>query len=239
MAKQIRNIVKIDEEKCNGCGSCTIACAEGALQIVNGKARLISETYCDGLGACLGECPQGAIIVEERPAEDFSEVEVAKHRYETGSEPCGCQGTAIQEFGQTEKSNLERNTELSHLSHWPVQLTLVPSSAPFLRDSDILLVADCVPFAYAGFHRDFVDGHTVLVACPKLDDLEAHRAKLTQILRVAHPKSLTVVHMEVPCCSGLVFMAKQAMKESGISIPLNEVTISVKGEVILTSLRSR
>jgi ferredoxin len=229
MTKQIRKIVKIDEEKCNGCGNCIIACAEGALRIIDGKAQLINETYCDGLGACLGECPQGAIVVEERLAEDFSEVEIEKHLNKTKPERFECQGTAVQELVRSESS--ERGSEGSHLSHWPVQLALVPPSAPFLRNADILLTADCVPFAYTGFHWDFIKGHAVLVACPKLGDFAAYLEKLIQILQVARPKSLTIVHMEVPCCSGLVFMAKQAMKETGMLIPFNEVTISVKGEV--------
>ena len=239
MTRQVRRVVKIDEEKCDGCGSCAIACVEGALRIIDGKAKLLSETYCDGLGACLGECPQGAITVEERLAEDFNEAEIEKHEHETQPPTFECQGAASQEFQRPEKSSEEHKIENSRLRHWPVQLTLIAPSAPFLENADILLVADCVPFAYAAFHQDFINEHTVLVACPKLDDFRAHLAHLTQILKIAHPKSLTIVHMEVPCCSGLVFMAKQAIKESGIDLPLNEVMISVKGEVISTSLKSR
>ena len=237
MTKQIRKIVKIDEEKCNGCGNCIIACAEGALRIIDGKAHLISETYCDGLGACLGECPQGAISVEERQAEEFSEAEVKQHMIETKTEPCECQGAAVQKIVRNETS--ERGNEGSLLSHWPVQLTLIPPSAPFLRNANILLAADCVPFAYAGFHRDFIKGHVVLVACPKLDDFKAHLEKLTKILNIARPKNLTVVHMEVPCCVGLVFIARQAMNGSGYELPLNDITIGVKGHVISTSLKSQ
>jgi ferredoxin len=238
MRKKIRRIIKIDEQKCNGCGNCTVACAEKALEIVNGKARLVNETYCDGLGACLGECPQGAITIEERPADEFNNIAVEKHLNETMLETCGCQGAAVREFANKGKPLPEAGDERSQLGHWPVQLALVPPSAPFLRNADILLVADCVPFAYASFHRDFIAGHAVLVACPKLDNIEEHLAKLNQILLVGRPKSLTVVHMEVPCCAGLVFMIKQAMGKNGVTIPLKEIKIGTEG-AILTPLKNR
>ena len=231
MTKKIRKVVKIDEEKCNGCGNCIIACAEGALKIIDGKARLIGETYCDGLGACLGECPQGAITVEERIAEEFSETEVEKLRQESASASCGCPGASVQEFASSNETSEEKGNNPQVLTHWPVQLALVPPSAPFLRNASILLTGDCVPFAYPGFHQDFIRGHVVLVACPKLDDFGAHLARLSEILKAAKPKSITIAHMEVPCCSGLVVMAKQAMKDSGIFIPLDEITVNVKGEI--------
>jgi ferredoxin len=225
MSKNKRKIVNIDEDKCNGCGVCVIACAEGALRIINGKARLISDTYCDGLGACLGECPQGAITIEERPAAGFKG---------PAPEPCGCPGSAVQELRTEAKPPGIKSAgiEKSQLASWPVQLTLVPPDAPFLKKADILLTADCVPVAYAGFHRDFIAGRVVLVACPKLDDFEAHKERLVRILKTAGPKNLTVVHMEVPCCSGLVLMAREAIKESGVKVPLNEITVSVRGEII-------
>ncbi len=231
--KTMRKIVHIDEEKCNGCGACAIKCAEGALKIIDGKARLLSDSYCDGLGACLGECPQGAITIEERPAEEFSEEAVAEHLEEAEKKiPCGCSSALVQEFGQGKSAtNPARGEVKSSLGHWPVQLTLIPPEAPFLKNADIVLVADCVPFAYPKLHEDFLAGHAVLVACPKLDNFEAHQEKLTQILVKAKPKSLTVVHMEVPCCSGLVYMAKQAMKTSGIDVSFREITIGIKGEI--------
>ena len=231
--KALRKIVNIDEAKCNGCGECIGKCAEGALQLVNGKAKLLSETYCDGLGACLGECPQGAITIEERPAAEFSEAAVEKHKKEIEREmPCGCSSSQVQEFEHKETEKAASRGEVkSNLGHWPVQLTLVPPNAPFLKNADIVLVADCVPFAYPMLHEDFLAGHAVLVACPKLDDYEAHQEKLTQVLAAAKPKSLTVVHMEVPCCSGLVHMVKQAMAASGVKMPVKEVTIGVKGEI--------
>ena len=233
--KTVRKIVKIDEEKCDGCGNCVLACAEGALQIISGKAKLISENYCDGLGACLGECPQGAIIIEEREAEGFDEEAVKQHleEKETTEErlPCGCSSTTVHQFEKQGSGEVATSYQPSMLRHWPVQLTLVPPSAPFLQGADLVLAADCVPFAHAGFHQDFLRNHSLLVACPKLDDFEAHLRKLTSILRDAEVKSLTVVHMEVPCCSGLVHMARQAIRLSGKDIPLEEVTVGIKGNL--------
>jgi ferredoxin len=236
-AKTIRRVIKIDEVKCNGCGACVPACAEGALKIIDGKARLASETYCDGLGACLGKCPQGAIIIEEREALDFDGEAAEQHFHEeTGhaeSLPCGCPGTAITEIERsgTGETPTVREKRDSRLSNFPFQMALVPPTAPFLKGADLLLAADCVPFACAGFHEDFLEGHVLLIACPKLDDFEAHQKKLAAILRQAKPRSLTVVHMEVPCCSGLTYMAEQAVRLSGCNVPVRDVTIGVLGEV--------
>ena len=257
--KLLRKIVKIDEEKCDGCGVCIPSCAEGALQIIDGKAKLIKEQYCDGLGACLGECPQDAITIEEREAEEFNEeaVEQYRHSEEPAQEalpcgcsssvvtqfeseadkelPCGCPSATITQFKAPDRIEIPPPESAgvaakSMLTHWPVQLTLVPPSAPFLQGADLVLAAHCVSFAYAGFHQDFIKDHALLIACPKLDNFEAHQSKLTEILRQANLKSLTVVHMEVPCCSGLVHMAKQAILASGNVIPFNEVTIGVRGD---------
>lgn len=233
-----RMIVKIDEDKCNGCGLCVPSCAEGALQIIDGKARLVSERYCDGLGACLGECPQGAITIEERQAEVFDEQAARRHVTEQertqAESPCGCPSTRVACLRSTVNTAVTaiEHQPTSRLTNWPVQLTLVPAAAPFLDKADVVLVADCVPFAYAGFHQDFLENRAVLVACPKLDDFLAHQAKLTDILRHSDIKSLTVVHMEVPCCSGIVYMARQAISLSGHDLPLCEVTISINGDVI-------
>ena len=237
--KTIRKIVTIDEDLCNGCGACVPSCAEGALQIVDGKAKLISETYCDGLGACLGECPQGAITVEERTADDFDEEAVKIHLEEKNEHveeelPCGCPSATVTWFERQDTGGValrDAPSQPSMLGHWPVQLTLVPPTAPFLKGTDLVLTADCVPFAYAGFHQDFLINHSLLVACPKLDNFQAHLEKLTDILRHSSVKSLTVVHMEVPCCSGLVHMARQAIQLSGKDIPLKEVTIGIKGDL--------
>jgi Fe-S-cluster-containing hydrogenase component 2 len=234
--KLLRKIVRIDEENCNGCGLCVPACAEGALQIIDGKARLISEKYCDGLGACLGECPQGAITIKEREADDFDEVAVKHHLKEekqaTGELPCGCPSATVTRLERQEEAETTGVAyQPSMLGHWPVQLTLVPPRAPFLQGADVVLVADCVPFAYGGFHQEFLTGHALLVACPKLDDFPAHQRKLTDILSSSDIKSLTVVQMEVPCCSGLTHMAKQAIAASGKDIPLQEVTIGIRGTI--------
>lgn len=243
--KTLRKIIKIDEDKCNGCGACVPACAEGALQIINGKAKLISETYCDGLGACLGECPQGAITIEEREAEEFNEQVVKAHleeqKHDEKELPCACFSTTVTRFERQEAPDThlkETADQQSMLSHWPVQLALVPPTAHFLQGTELVLTADCVPFAYAGFHRDFLESHSLLVACPKLDDFQAHLKKLTDILNQSSVKSLTVVHMEVPCCSGLVHMARQAIKPSGKDIPFEEVTVSIKGNLLLASQKS-
>jgi NAD-dependent dihydropyrimidine dehydrogenase PreA subunit len=251
--KTVRKIVKIDEEKCNGCGACVPQCREGALQIIDGKARLVSEVYCDGLGACLGECPVGAITIEERPAEAFDEVAVEHHLHEGGEEEtlaCGCPSATVTQFGEqvvggcpgARMQELPGQVEAeiapggvahqpSTLRHWPVQLTLVPVKAPFLQGADVLLAAHCAAFAYGSFHQDFLKDHALIIACPKLDDAEAHLEKLTQLVAHSGLKSLTVVHMEVPCCSGLVWLARKAIADSGRNIPLNEVTIGVRGDI--------
>lgn len=237
--KTTRKIVRIDEEKCNGCGDCIIACAEGALEIIDGKARLVSEKYCDGLGNCL-DCPQGAISIEEREAEDFNEAAVEEHLKEKESEDalaCGCSSATVTRFEKQADTTpvagvAARESVPSRLGHWPVQLTLVPPDAPFLKGADLVLAADCVPFAYAGFHQDFLGDNALLVACPKLDDFKAHQEKLNEVLKRSDIKSLTVVHMEVPCCSGLVHMARQAIIASGKDIPVVDVTVTVRGDLI-------
>ncbi|MFC1946536.1 ATP-binding protein [Chloroflexota bacterium] len=233
-----RSIVKIDEEKCNGCGLCVPSCAEGALQIIDGKAKLVSEIYCDGLGACLGECPQGAITIEERTAVEYDEEATKVHLEGMKEEEelaCGCASANVAQFVETGTSADDMISRRSLLGHWPVQLTLVPPNAPFFQDADLVIAADCVPFAYPGFHQDFLKDHALVVACPKLDDFQAHLAKLTEVLKQSSVKSLKVVHMEVPCCSGLVHMAKQAIQQSGRDIPMEEVTIGIKGEILATA----
>ena len=232
MAKTLRKIIQIDEAKCNGCGICVSSCAEGALAVVNGKAMLVKEKYCDGLAACLKECPEGALTIVERDAEEFNEESTQQHLQELKT--ARCPGSAIREFEQSEvESEPEKATDPKPmLTHWPVQLALIPAGAKFIDRADVVLVADCVPFAYANLHRDFLKGHAVLVACPKLDDFAGHLAKLTDILSKSDAKSLTVVHMEVPCCSRLTYMAKKAIEASGRPIPLKDVTVGIKGEII-------
>jgi Pyruvate/2-oxoacid:ferredoxin oxidoreductase delta subunit len=242
--KTVRNIIHIDEKKCNGCGACATKCVEGAIKMIDGKAKLVSDVYCDGLGACIRECPVDAITIEKREAEAFDEKAVEQHLHETlhaheEKLPCGCPGSAVQEF-QCPSSKVTEFQQPAHrahsrqpstLGHWPVQLTLVPPQAPFLKNADVVLTADCVPFAYANFHQDFLKGNALLVACPKLDDAEAHLNKLTQIIAQSGLKSLTVIRMEVPCCSGLVRIAQQAIAKSGKNIPFEEVVVSIRGEI--------
>ncbi len=236
-AKVMRKIIEIDEAKCNGCGACIDSCAEGALALVNGKARMVKEKYCDGLAACLKECPQGALHIVEREVEDYDEEASKEHLQEkkqaARTTPCACQGSVVRELEKVIGGNPESGTvdQQPMLSHWPVQLTLVPAGAKFLNDMDVVLVSDCVPFAYPNLHRDFLKDHAVLVACPKLDDAEAHLEKLTEVLKASEIKSLTVVRMEVPCCSGLTYIAREAIAASGKDIPLKEVVIAIRGHI--------
>jgi len=236
----LRNIVKIDEEKCTGCGLCIPACAEGALKIVNGKARLVKDIYCDGLGACLGECPQDAIIIIQREAEEFDEKAVEEYLKKSQITPSvhhadqhsfGCPSAQARQIKRAseEKPILLEKRE-TKLTTWPVQLKLLPPNAPFLENADLLITADCVPFAYANFHEDLLRGKTLAIGCPKLDDAIIYRDKLAQIFRMSNIKSVTVVNMEVPCCFGLYRLVKDAIAASGETIPLKQVTISIKGE---------
>lgn len=232
-----RKIIQIDEEKCNGCGACIDSCTEGALALVNGKARLVKEKYCDGLAACLKECPQGALKIIEREADSFDEEAVKEHLQEKDKGlktiACACPGSAVRQFSaQSELTPAsDAADQPSRLSHWPVQLTLVPAGAKFLEGADVVLIADCVPFAYANLHRDFLKDHSVLVACPKLDDARAHLEKLTEVLRKSDIKSITVIRMEVPCCSGLTYITREALTASGKTIPFDEVVIGIRGNI--------
>ena len=230
-----RKVVKIDELKCNGCGECATACVEGAIKIIDGKAKLVSETYCDGLGACLGECPQGAITIEERAALPFNEEEAKMHAHIAAHAniPGGCPGTALREIERDNQAvaHSESEPRQSSLRNFPFQLALVPPTAPFLKEADLVLSSDCAPFAYASFHEDFLAGHTLLIDCPKLNDFEAHQEKLTEIIRRNNLKSLTILRMEVPCCSGLTYMAREAINASGKNVTLREVVISIRGDV--------
>jgi len=246
----LRKVVKILEDKCTGCGLCASACAEGAIEIVNGKARLISESYCDGLGACLGECPEGAILIEEREAVPFDEeaVEAACHptagkaprqsqrlHAAVQSPPHSCPGVMMREMKprQPPLTQAPAGQASSELRHWPVQLKLVAPNAPFLRDADLLLAADCVPFALPDFHPRFLRGRSVIIGCPKLDDVSFYVEKLTGIFKHSGVKSVTVLHMEVPCCFGLRRIAETALAASGRSIPLHDVTVGVEGNVLV------
>ena len=242
-----RKIIKIDEELCDGCGVCVPSCAEGALQVIDGKAKIIADKFCDGLGACLGECPQGALEVIEREADDFDEEAVEAHLAQTKKteeakgEPmlaCGCPSAGIQSFMpggpcQGEVSGLDESpVEESALAHWPVQITLVPPTAPFLKGADLLVLADCVPVAFPSLHRDFLKGKAVMMGCPKLDNVEPYIEKFAQIFQLAGLKSITSVIMEVPCCAGLPLVVKKGLEKSGAQIPLEEVVISTRGKIL-------
>lgn len=231
---EVRKIVKIDEEKCNGCGMCIPNCAEGALEIIDGKAKLVKDIFCDGLGACLGHCPQNAIEIIEREADDFNEEaakEFVKAKENVHKHSGGCPGSKMRRIKtkDEEESNVKIN---SKLSHWPVQLKLVPPNAPYLKKADLLITADCVPFAYANYHNDFLKGKSLVVGCPKLDDVNYYMEKLTEIIKENDLESITVLRMEVPCCGGISMAAKNARDKASSDIPIKVVTISIDGEVI-------
>lgn len=235
-----RNIITIDEEKCNGCGICIDACHEGALQLINGKAKLVSESYCDGLGNCLPECPTGAITMEEREAPAFDEEEVKKRMTEK-SQPapanlaCGCPGshsrTIEHHQAAVPQAAAVRAANQSALRQWPCQIKLVPVNAPYLENASLLIAADCTAYAYANIHQDFMKNKITLIGCPKLDAVD-YAEKLSEILKIHEIKNLTVLRMEVPCCGGLVQSVKQAMANSGKMIPWQVVTIGVDGQII-------
>jgi len=248
--KKLRTIIKIDEEKCDGCGQCVPACVEGALQIVDGKARLVSEQYCDGLGACLGECPQGAITIEERIAEQFDEAAVERHVAEQAADQAsqdpaaapaaGCPGVAAFTLNQPPADERaaacqEDQPSSSRLCNWPVQLSLVPEQAPYFQGARLLIAADCVPFAYPDFHERFLTSRVLVVGCPKLDDAQFYRQKLAQIFTANDIRSVDILHMEVPCCFGLVRLVELALEDSGKQIPVSVTKVGVRGEVLETT----
>lgn len=237
----MRNIVKIDEEKCNGCGDCIDACAEGAIKIIDGKAKLISEIYCDGLGSCLGECPQDAITIEERQAEDFDEDATEKHLEQTKKQDmpqesgCSCPGMMTQTLRENSSSACSEVVGVeSQLNQWPVQLSLVSPVAPYFQGADLLLVADCVPFAMGDFHSKLLKGNPIAVGCPKLDDSQYYIDKLSEIIGGNNLSSLAVVHMIVPCCSGLTYIAREAIAKSGVGLDFQDITVSLQGEILQT-----
>ena len=279
MAK--RKIIKIDHEKCNGCGLCIPNCPEGALRMIDGKARLISDLFCDGLGACIGHCPEGAIVIEEREAEPYEEKKVMENIVKQGENVIkahlehlrdhgannylkdaveflkekninnpleekknslnrcnphafsGCPGTKVMDFSKLKKTAPSKEKAAkpeSELRQWPIQIMLVPPFAPYLNNADILIAADCVPFSYANFHQDFLKNKVLLVGCPKLDDAEYYKEKIRNVIKSNNIRSITCVHMEVPCCFGLVSLVKDAIAKSGKKVPFHEETISINGE---------
>lgn len=277
-----RKMIRIDQRKCNGCGQCIPNCPEGALQIIDGKARLISELCCDGLGACIGHCPQGAIDIEEREAKEYNERKVMENIITQGenvirahlehlqehnqgqylqealdflrqkkikipfkqtpqniehSHPhafSACPGSKVMDFSKSQRAGATSKPaggEVSQLSQWPIQITLVPPQAGYLKNADLLIAADCTAFAYANFHQHLLKDKVLLVGCPKLDNSKFYQEKITQILKANNIESITCVHMEVPCCFGLMQIVKEALKLSGQDISLEEVTIDIRGKV--------
>ena len=244
--KIIRKIIEIDEERCDGCGLCVPSCAEGALQVIDGKAKLVADTYCDGLGACLGECPNDALNITEREADDFDEKAVEEYlnskEKEDGhkelSMACGCPSTQIQSFVPAEASQ-DANEPVFHearsgskLSHWPVQIKLVPPDAPFLRNADLLVAADCTSIAYPDFHRDFLKGKVVMMGCPKFDETDEYVRKFAEIFKKADIRSVTVLVMEVPCCQGMPMIVEKGMELARKKIPIEKVVIHPRGDIL-------
>ena len=243
--KVLRKIIEIDEELCDGCGQCVPSCAEGSLQIIDGKAKMISDTLCDGLGACLGECPTGALEIVEREADEFDEEAVEKHlakkEAEKQKEPltsaCGCQSTHIQTFAPASSCKEENipgsfEEQESALTHWPVQIRLVPPTAPFLKGADLLVLADCCGVAFPTLHKDLLKGRVVMLGCPKFDDIQDYIDKFADIFKNADIKSVMAVVMEVPCCSGLPIIVKKGMEAAGKNMPIEEVVISTRGKIV-------
>ncbi|PXV87322.1 4Fe-4S dicluster protein [Lachnotalea glycerini] len=244
----IRQIIKIEEEKCNGCGACASACHEGAIAMIDGKAKLIRDDYCDGLGNCLPVCPTGAITFEEREAAEYDEEAVEQYQknkkqmQEQSSGAChtgGCPGSAARALKQENAEKIEEEIQESHtyaakkseLMQWPVQIKLVPVNAPYFDNANLLIAADCTAYAYANFHQDFIKNHITLVGCPKLDEGD-YSEKLTAIIKNNHIKSVKVVRMEVPCCGGMEHAVIQALKNSNKMIPWQVVTISCDGKIL-------
>lgn len=240
----VRKIVQIDENKCNGCGVCVPSCAEGAIQMIDGKAKVLSDNLCDGLGACLGDCPMDAITIIEREAEEFDEEAVKAHlgkaekvtHHHEHHPGGGCPGSQMRMLNKAVQSAAvvgEGDVEIkikSQLQQWPVQLMLVPPTAPYFEGANLLVTADCVPFAYPNYHLDLLKGKKVVVGCPKLDDVAFYASKLTQIIKMNDIKSVTVAFMEVPCCTGIVKAVEKAIADSGKNIALQRVRVGIEGE---------
>lgn len=249
-----RKIITINEELCDGCGNCVSACSEGALQIVGGKAKLVKEDYCDGFGDCIGECPTGALVIEEKESKPFDIAATKEHLLKTKGEeavwrmeeaqkkhegkahdplPCGCPGSMSRtlQIGKTSAGSSGQALPPPQLRNWPVQISLLPLKASYFRGSDLLVAADCCAYAYAGFHNDFIKGHTLAIGCPKLDNAEAYREKLAAILKENDIRSVTVAYMEVPCCKGLVRLVEDAARDSGKDIPVRKTKIGIQGQI--------
>lgn len=241
--KITRKIIEIDEELCDGCGQCVPSCAEGALQIIDGKARMVAEKYCDGLGACMGECPTGALKIIEREADEFDEQAVESYLEQKGKESAGtslpsagaCPSAGIQIFAPSTPANRVQPPDTdtaSALSHWPVQIRLVPPDAPFLKGADLLVLADCVAVAYPALHQELLKDRVVVMGCPKFDDAEEYVQRFTAMFKHAGIQRITNVIMEVPCCSALPMIIKKALAASGQTLPMREIVISTRGQIL-------
>ncbi|KHD35905.1 (Fe-S)-binding protein [Clostridium acetobutylicum] len=233
-----RKIVNIDKDKCNGCGLCSEACHENAIEIINGKAELLSDEYCDGLGDCLPHCPVDAITIIERESKEYDEEAVQRRIEEKKksklAKPCGCPGAMAKKIERVAKPLAkvkEDRSSVSELMQWPVQLRLVSPGAPYFKNSNLLVAADCTAYAYGDFHNDFIKNHITVIGCPKLDDVTYYKDKLKEIIELNDLKSITVVRMEVPCCSGIVSAVKTAMLEAKVIVPFREVIIGTNGEI--------
>jgi Fe-S-cluster-containing hydrogenase component 2 len=268
-----RDIIRIDEEKCTGCGSCVTGCPEGALQLIDGKARVVSDLFCDGLGACIGNCPEGAIEIETREAEPYNEYKVMEiiakagpnvikahlqHLNERGQEDlvneaidflkdnnieipdyeeellaCGCPGSMTLDLRRSDNQPHKQVISTSELGNWPIQLQLLNPNAPYLKNAELLLAADCAPFAYANFHQRFIKGKVLIIFCPKLDKtIEEYIDKLSEIFQTQDIKSISIVHMEVPCCSGIEIIVQRALEKAQKNIIIKDYTISIDGEIM-------
>ncbi|MDI9369700.1 MAG: 4Fe-4S binding protein [Synergistota bacterium] len=241
MSKVMRRIIRIDEDKCDGCGLCADACHEGAIRIVDGKAKLVSDRYCDGLGDCIGECPRGAISFETREADAYDEDAVKARMAERQAVkcddlPCGCPGSAVcdlRDAAPAPRSCACSGAAKYGLTNWPIQIRLVPENAPWLKGVELVVAADCTPFAFSDFHSEFLSGDRVcLVGCPKLDDTAAYAEKLARIISANEIDSVIEVRMEVPCCGGLTRLLERACEESGRNVSLKIYTIGVRGDII-------
>ncbi|MCR1898784.1 4Fe-4S binding protein [Irregularibacter muris] len=238
----LRKIVHIDEDKCNGCGLCIPNCAEGAIQIIDGKAKLLSDNLCDGLGACLGNCPVDAIKVIEREGDAFDEEAVEMHLKSLKEQPSSTKNTIPQNMGGCPGSRMmmmdaveeEKNTPAvkSQLRQWPVQMHLVPPNAPYFKNSDLLITADCVPVAYGNYHQDLLKGKSVVMGCPKLDDVSAYIEKFVDMIQSNDFNSITIAFMEVPCCMGMIRALEQAMDIAGKSVPVHRMKITIDGQMV-------
>ena len=232
----VRQIIHIDEEKCNGCGLCATACHEGAIEIIDGKAKLVREHFCDGLGDCLPGCPTGAISFEQREAPEYDEAAVLKAKEEKAKAVAapahsGCPGMAMRQMTPKESMSMASIKMPSQLTNWPVQIKLAPVAAPYFDGAKLLIAADCTAYAYASFHQDFVKGKVTLIGCPKLDAID-YSEKLTEIIKQNDIKEVTIVRMEVPCCGGLEMAAKKAIQDSGKFLPWQVVTIGIDGDIV-------